>query len=116
MKATTQARQLAVLIMQVRTGQLTASAAAQQLGISRKTYYQWERRALEGMMKELAPRPPGRPERPVDPEKEQLQRKIQDLERELTSNQQLIEIRERLRQIREGPSKKNPKSSRSSSS
>jgi hypothetical protein len=44
-----------------------------------------------------------------------LQRKIQDLERELTSNQQLIEIRERLRQIREGPSKKNPKSSRKSS-
>ena len=116
MKSTSQARQLAALIMQVRTGQLTASAAAQQLGISRKTYYQWERRALEGMMKELEPRPRGRPERTNDPEKEQLQRKIQDLERELTSNQQLIEIRQRLRQVREGPVKKNPKSSRSSSS
>lgn len=115
MKSTTQARQLAALIMQVRTGQITARAAAQHLGISRKTYYQWERRALEGMMKELAPRPPGRPARAKDPQREQLQRKIQDLQRELSSNQQLIEIRERLRKVREGPAKKNLKSSRRSS-
>ena len=40
------ARQRAQLIMQVRSGVLTAEAAARQLGISRKTYYKWERRAL----------------------------------------------------------------------
>ena len=40
------ARQRAALIVAVQSGQITASEAAQQLGISRKTYYQWEKRAL----------------------------------------------------------------------
>ena len=44
------ARQRAELIIQVRSGSLTAKAAAQQLGVSRKTYYKWEQRALEGIL------------------------------------------------------------------
>lgn len=42
------ARQRAQLIMQVRSGVLRAQEAALQLGVSRKTYYKWERRALGG--------------------------------------------------------------------
>jgi transposase len=115
MKSTAKARQLAALIMQVRTGQLSATTAARQLGISRKTYYQWEQRALQGMMKELEPRPPGRPNRSPDPEKRKLQQKIGDLEKQLTGNRQLIQIRERLRQLREAPVKKKKKPSPRSS-
>ena len=48
-----QARQRASLILQVQAGQLSATQAAQSLGVSRKTYYQWERRALQGMVDQL---------------------------------------------------------------
>jgi DNA-directed RNA polymerase specialized sigma24 family protein len=39
--------------MQVRSGLLSAQEAARQLGISRKTYYKWERRALAAMVEAL---------------------------------------------------------------
>ncbi len=54
------ARQRAQLIMQVRSGLLTAEAAARQLGVSRKTYYKWERRALTAMVEALGNREQGR--------------------------------------------------------
>ena len=46
------------------------------LGISRKTYYQWEKKALEGMMSRLEPQPPGRPEARTNPEVEAMRKKI----------------------------------------
>ena len=55
------ARQRAQLIMQVRSGLLSAQEAARQLGISRKTYYKWERRALAAMVEALGNRAQGRP-------------------------------------------------------
>ena len=64
------ARQRAQLIMQVRSGLLSAQEAARQLGISRKTYYKWERRALAAMVEALGNREQGRPPRPIDPEKD----------------------------------------------
>lgn len=115
MKSSAKARQLAALIMQVRTGQISATAAAQQLGISRKTYYQWERRALQGMMEGLEDRPTGRPSQQPDPETEQLQQKIQDLEKKLNSSQEIIEIREKLEEARRQSAKKKPRPSRKSS-
>jgi DNA-directed RNA polymerase specialized sigma24 family protein len=54
-------RQRAEVILQVRSGRITATEAAHLLGISRKTYYQWEQRALSGMLAGLENRPPGRP-------------------------------------------------------
>jgi transposase len=96
------ARQRAQLIMQVRSGVLSAQEAARQLGISRKTYYQWERRALAAMVEALGNRPPGRPPRPLDPEKEALQRQTQELEAKLAVLEQTEQIRQRL----EPPDKK----------
>jgi hypothetical protein len=55
------ARQRAQLIMQVRSGVLTAEAAARQLDVSRKTYYKWERRALAAMVEALGNRGQGAP-------------------------------------------------------
>ena len=43
------ARERASIILQVRSGALTATEGAERLGVSRKTYYEWEDRALEAM-------------------------------------------------------------------
>jgi transposase len=96
------ARQRAQLIIQVRTGLLSAQEAARQLRISRKTYYKWERRALAAMIEALGNREHGRPPLPTDPEKEALQRQT----RELRAKLQVLEQTERIRQALEQPDKK----------
>src|SRR5512147_1886990 len=98
------ARQRAQLIMQVRSGMVTAEAAARQLGVSRKMYYKWERRALAAMVEALGNREQGRRPRPSDPEKEALRRQTQELQAKL----QVLEQTERLRQLLAQPDKKNP--------
>lgn len=96
-------RQRAQLIMQVRSGVVTADAAARSLGISRKTYYKWERRALAAMVAALGNRDQGRQPRPVDLEKEALHRQLADLQAKLT----VLEQTERLRHLLSEPDKKN---------
>ena len=96
------ARQRAQLIMQVRSGLLSAQEAARQLGISRKTYYKWERRALAAMVEALGRREQGRPRLPIDPEKETLQRQARELQAKL----QVLEQTARIRQVLEEPDKK----------
>lgn len=96
------ARQRAQLIMQVRSGLLSAQEAARQLGISRKTYYKWERRALAAMVEALGNREHGRPPLPTDPEKEALERQTQELQAKL----QVLEQTEQIRQALEQPDKK----------
>jgi transposase len=89
------AQQRATLILQVRSGQMTATAAAQALGISRQQYYEWERRALKALLSALEDQPTGRPKVPTDPEKETLQHRVQQLEQQV----QLHQEQERLRQL-----------------
>jgi len=96
------ARQRAQLIMQVRSGLLSAQEAARQLGISRKTYYKWERRALGAMVDALSNREQGRPPRPTDPEKKALQRQTEELQAKI----QVLEQTARIRQALEQPDKK----------
>ena len=69
--------------MQVQNGLLSAQKAACQLAISRQTYYKWEQRALEAMLEALSNRRHGRPARPIDREKEALQRQNTQLQRQL---------------------------------
>ncbi|MBS1117310.1 MAG: hypothetical protein H6Q87_1694 [candidate division NC10 bacterium] len=97
------ARQRAQLIMQVRSGILTAEAAARQLQISRKTYYKWERRALTAMVEALGNRDQGRPPQPRDPEKAALRRQMTELQAKLA----VLEQTEQLRQLLAQPEKKN---------
>ena len=96
------ARQRAQLIMQVRSGVLSAQEAARQLGVSRKTYYKWERRALAAMVEALGTREQGRPREAIDPEKEALRRQTQELEAKL----QVLEQTEQIRQALQEPDKK----------
>jgi transposase len=38
------------MIVKVRAGLMTATAAAEALGVSRKTYYKWEKKGLQAML------------------------------------------------------------------
>ena len=90
------ARQRAQLIMQVQNGLVSAQEAARQLGISRKTYYEWEKRGLAGMLEALEDREPGRPLQPVNPEMDAMEQKIRELERQLAVAEQTVEVRRML--------------------
>ena len=70
------ARERALVILRVRSGALTAKQGAQELGVSRKTYYEWEERALKAMALALENRVAGRPSVFTDEEKERLRRPL----------------------------------------
>src|SRR5437870_5036375 len=89
----TASQKRASLILQVRSGQLTAQEAAQQLSISRQAFYKWEKRALKALLNALEDQPPGRPKGTTDPEKDQLKTRVEELERQV----RLYEQRDKLR-------------------
>ena len=89
-----QARERASIILQVRSGVLTVTEGAERLGISRKTYYEWEDRALAAMAETLENRPPGRPSVPLDAEKEELQKRVRDLEKKLDLAEKTIAVKD----------------------
>ena len=91
----------ASLILQVRSGRITAQQAAQQLGISRQAFYKWERRALQALLNALQDQPPGRPKGTTDPEKDQLKSRVEQLERQVRLYEQREQLRKLLRQMEE---------------
>lgn len=95
------ARRKAEVILKVRAGLMSVTEAAKQLGVSRKTYYKWERRALEGMVESLCERNPGRPSGESDTEQKKMTRRIRELERELDKEHKAGELRERIKQLPE---------------
>ena len=90
------ARERALVILQVHGGTLTAKQGAQLLGVSRKTYYEWEEKSLKAMALALENRSPGRPPALMDPEKEALRERIQELEKKLDLAEKTIEVKELL--------------------
>jgi DNA invertase Pin-like site-specific DNA recombinase len=118
----TKARQRADIIMKVRSGLMTATEGAAALGVSRKTYYKWENRALGAMLDGLEDRDTGRPELPgpsrdeVDlrSQLEELQREKEVLEKrielaDMVHKFQLEEAREQTRKGRKKSTKKKKK-------
>ena len=97
----TPSEERASLILQVRSGQITALQAAQQLGISRQAFYKWEKRALKALLNALQDQPPGRPKGTVDPEKDQLKSRVQELERQVRLYEQREQLRKLLKQMEE---------------
>ena len=93
----TLARLRAELIVEVRSGRITAKEAAKRLGVSRKTYYKWEKRALQGMVEALSDRVSGRPALPIDREKQALQKKSGRLEKTVERLERTLKIRELLK-------------------
>jgi transposase len=90
------ARERALVILQVRSGALTAKEGAQLLGVSRKTYYEWEEKSLKAMALALENRFGGRPPAPVDEEKEELRERVRELETKLELAEKTLEVKELL--------------------
>ena len=90
------ARERALVILQVRSGALTAKEGAKLLGVSRKTYYEWEEKSLKAMALALENRPSGRPPLTLDPEKEALRERVRELEKKLDLAEKTIEVKELL--------------------
>ena len=107
-----QARQRVILA--VLAERLTVTQAAQELGVSRKTYYEWQERALCAMRTALADRPGGRPAAPVDPEKQHLQATVAELEAERETLRGRLLIREAIQDVLAGlgPEAPEPKKKR----
>ena len=104
------ARERALVILRVRSGALTAKQGAQALGVSRKTYYQWEERALKAMALALENRVAGRPSVSMDEEKERLRQRIRELEKQLDLAEKALEVKELLaayEEFRDKGAKKN---------
>ena len=106
------ARQRAEIIMKVRCGLLTATQAAQQLKVSRKTYYKWEQRGLSALLEGVQDQEGGRPETPpehiqkaaVAKELKELQQKNELLEKQLKLKDIVYQMR--LKAEGEGAKKK----------
>jgi transposase len=90
------ARKRAAVIFAVRSGRITAEEGAKQLGVSRKTYYEWERRALQAMTGALENGASGRPGRPRDEEKRRLETEIAELQDKLFVAEKTVEVRDML--------------------
>lgn len=91
------AQQRMDLILKVRGGTLTAVEAARQLGVSRKTYYKWEARALGAMLEAVSDRGVGgRPPLERDEEKDELAERLAELETQAQEQEQAARVREML--------------------
>lgn len=89
------AKLVAETVLQVRSGRISAKKGAEILGMSRKSYYKWEKRALGGMLDALAQRPSGRPELPAeDPEKLAMRKELEQLKGENLKLQKQLELRD----------------------
>jgi transposase len=115
MSGQTTARERAEMILKVRSGQMTATAAAAALGVSRKTYYAWEARGLSAMLEQLTDKAPGRPPQGPSPKEAALNAKVQKLRQEVDVLTQTAQLRALLRTMEaQGAKKKRPRSSKSS--
>jgi transposase-like protein len=99
----------ASLIVQVRSGQITAQQAAQQLGISRQAFYKWEQRALKALLRALEDQPPGRPRGTTDPEKDQLKTRVERLERQVRLYEQREQLRALIKEMESRPARDSTK-------
>jgi hypothetical protein len=98
---------------------MTATEGAAALGVSRKTYYKWENRALGAMLDGLEDRDTGRPELPEPSQNDaDLRKQLEELERQKELLEKRIELsdmvhkfeleraREQNRKVRKKPAKK----------
>lgn len=115
MPAKATARQRAEMILKVRSGQMTVTAAAAALGVSRKTYYQWEARGLSAMLAQLEDKEPGRPALEHNRQQAALQTKMAQMRQQIESLTQTAELRALLRTMEAKGAKKNRRRSSSSS-
>jgi predicted DNA-binding transcriptional regulator AlpA len=75
----------AEMIMKLRCGLLTDRQAADRMGVSRKTFYKWEKRGLNALLDNVTDLPPVRRAHPLDD-------RILDLEKQLALAHREIDL------------------------
>jgi transposase len=86
------------VILEHWSGRISATEAALEMGVSRKTFYQWMERGLSAMRSALRDRPGGRPSKPADPEAQRLQEEVETLEKERLVLESRLRIQEVIRE------------------
>jgi transposase len=90
------------MIVKVRAGLMTATAAAEALGVSRKTYYKWERRGLGAGEAEK----PGRRSKEEAAEVKALKRQVKTLTAKVEHMAETGNLRVMLRALERQDAKK----------
>jgi transposase len=103
------------MIVRVRAGLMTATAAAAALGVSRKTYYKWEKKGLQAMLAAERDETKGRPSTAPTPEVETLKAEVKTLSAKLEEMAQTADLRLMLRILEQRDAKKKRKKSLRSS-
>src|SRR5580658_9824605 len=85
------------MIVKVRAGLMTATAAAEALGVSRKTYYKWEKRGLQAMLAAGQNETSGRPAEETSAEVKALREQVRTLSSKLEKMAETAELRYMLR-------------------
>lgn len=93
-QASPQARRQAAAILEVLAGLRRPAEAAQVLGTSLVRYYQWERRALDGLLAACEPAPRG-PRPDLLRQIRRLEKEVVRLQRECGRQQALVRAAER---------------------
>lgn len=87
------------LLLEVFNGRITGVQAAHRLGVSRKTWSEWQARGTQALCLALSDRPTGRPGRLRDPEKDGMRRELQRREHRIHQLEAALQLREDLRDI-----------------
>ena len=90
--AKTSALMRAEMIMKVRCRLMTASQAAAELGVSRKTYYKWEQRGLAALLAGVGDQVAGRPKKP--PQESALEKRLAASQSEIERLERKIKLKE----------------------
>lgn len=86
--------------MKVRCGLMTAIEAAEVLGVSRKTYYKWEKRGLEALLDGLQDKHAGRPETSLEAAREtEFKKQVAGLQRDNELLQKQMQLKEIAREL-----------------
>ena len=96
-------RKRAEMIMKVRCGLMTARQAADRLGVSRKTYYKWEQRGLSALLGSLEDQPAGRPQKPVDRQRQALEKQLAQAHRETALMRHKMALKDVLTELKLDP-------------
>lgn len=72
---------------------MSVAEAAFELGVSRKTYYKWEAKAFDSMIKALTEREPGRPALSSEAKEVQLLREqLKDKDEKIVQSEKRIDL------------------------
>lgn len=83
-------------IMLAMAGVFPVSQIASDLGLSRESYYQLQRRVLEAAREALQPRKPGPAGQPPNPERDLLEKELKEARKENRSLQSQLDLARRL--------------------